>query len=286
MCGESRMHGVGRGKRWRLLQSLTYRYSFFTDPTISAMTSGRPSQNTDLASLSFPRRLGVRFLPAYLTKYKMVGMQARWDAFEDKDFTKMLDRKKFHHNDQITREGWAKYYFDGIFPKSTAYLRLQIFDTTSDLLVKSFYFQFVKGYKTSLDGRFYLKDPVLETKIVKGGVMYELIPKTVTGADGEKKVVYERGSTTVKEHKIRDIIGQKEKVTLDVPVIRQTQVRYIEKPKALFLVTPPHLMAYAKLILILVKQLVDVSFEQSYMTKASQKPLYKTRYMLDNVLTN
>ncbi|MCR6108746.1 hypothetical protein HXA32_20955 [Salipaludibacillus agaradhaerens] len=26
VCDESRMHGVGRGKRWRLLQNLTYRH--------------------------------------------------------------------------------------------------------------------------------------------------------------------------------------------------------------------------------------------------------------------
>lgn len=34
---------------------------------------------------------------------------------------------------------------------------------------------------------------------------------------------------------------------------------------------------YAKLILILVKQLVDLNFDKSYMTKSNQKPLYKTR---------
>ena len=39
---------------------------------------------------------------------------------------------------------------------------------------------------------------------------------------------------------------------------------------------------YAKLILILVKQLVDLNFDKSYMTKSNQKPLYKTRFMLDN----
>lgn len=43
---------------------------------------------------------------------------------------------------------------------------------------------------------------------------------------------------------------------------------------------------YAKLILILVKQLVDLNFDKSYMTKSNQKPLYKTRFMLDNVLIN
>lgn len=62
-----------------------------------------------------------------------------------------------------------------------------------------------------------------------------------------------------------------------------TSVSYTEKPKALFLVTPPHLMEYAKLVLIFVKQLVDYNFDVSYLTKSSQKPLYKTRYMLDEL---
>ena len=42
-------------------------------------------------------------------------------------------------------------------------------------------------------------------------------------------------------------------------------------------------MKYAKLVLILVKQLVDLNFDKSYMTKANQKPLYKTRFMLDEL---
>lgn len=42
-------------------------------------------------------------------------------------------------------------------------------------------------------------------------------------------------------------------------------------------------MVYAKLVLILLKQTVDEQFESSYMTKESQKPLYMTRYMLDEL---
>ena len=60
-------------------------------------------------------------------------------------------------------------------------------------------------------------------------------------------------------------------------------VRYAEQPKAVFLVTPPHLMKYAKIILILLKQLVDLNFDKSYMTKSNQKPMYKTRFMLDEL---
>ena len=40
---------------------------------------------------------------------------------------------------------------------------------------------------------------------------------------------------------------------------------------------------YAKLILILLTQLVNLNFDKSYLTKASQKPLYKTRFMLDEL---
>lgn len=43
------------------------------------------------------------------------------------------------------------------------------------------------------------------------------------------------------------------------------------------------MMKYAKLILILIKQLVDLNFDKSYMTKSNQKPLYKTRFMLDEL---
>ncbi len=186
----------------------------------------------------------MRFLPSYMDQYKMAGMPVRWDAFADSGFTEPLDAKAFGHNDRITREGWAKYYFDGIFPKDRAYLRLQIFERSSNLLVKTFYFLFVKGYRTSLDGRFYMKDPVLEEKIVKGGTMYELLPTPVKQADGTVKTVYKKGSTTIREEKVRDIVGEKVPVTKDVSVIRQMSVRYVEKPKAVFLVTPPHLIDF------------------------------------------
>ena len=48
--------------------------NFFTDPTISTLTSGTPSQTVDLAGLSFPRRLGVRFDPDYVSKKHLVGV--------------------------------------------------------------------------------------------------------------------------------------------------------------------------------------------------------------------
>lgn len=40
--------------------------------------------------------------------------------------------------------------------------------------------------------------------------------------------------------------------------------------------TPPHLMKYAKLILILIKQLVDMNFDKSYSARRSVMKSYST----------
>lgn len=252
--------------------------SFFTDPTISTLTSGRPSQNVDLAGISFPRRLGVRFAADFLKRYHLIGMQCKWDAFEDVEFKKPLG-KDFTHSDMITREGWARFYFKGIFSKDTAYCRCRIYNPQTNLLIRTFFFKFTKSYRTSLDGRRYQKDPVLGTKLVKDGILVEL--KQFKKKDGT--IVYKAANTTFKQVKIRNFNEGSKKETVDSRAIIGTMARYSEKVKAIYLVTPPHLMKYAKLILILVKQLVNLNFDQSYMTKSNQKPLYKTRFMLDEL---
>lgn len=246
--------------------------SFFTDPTISTLTSGTPSQNADLAGMSFPRRLGVRFNSDFVKQYHLTGLQAKWQAFDDPEFKNAYD-KDFYHEDLITREGWAKYYFKGKFPNEKAYIRLQIFNPQSGMLVRSFYFMFQKQYQTSLDGRYYVSDPILDEKIVKNGILTELKPVKVKKKDGTFVIKYKPGKVTFVQKKIKDILSDnKSQQNVKTRAIIRTMARYSEKPKIVFLVTPPHLMKYAKLILILIKQLVDLNFDQSYMTKSSQKP--------------
>ncbi len=53
--------------------------------------------------------------------------------------------------------------------------------------------------------------------------------------------------------------------------------------KAVFFVTPPHLMPHASSILILIKQVTDSAMESAIRTARNQKPLYGTRYMLDEL---
>lgn len=253
--------------------------SFFTDPTIATLTSGLPSQNVDLAGMSFPRRLGVRLHADYIKTYHLAGLQVKWNAYSDELFEKPLG-KEFEHEDLITREGWARYYFKGVFPNDIAYLRMQIKEPSTDMLVKEFFFKFEKNYQTTLDGKFFVKDPVLGTKIVKNGVLTELkaVKRKKTG-----ETMYIPRKTTFKRDVVDFSQAVCERKRRNAKAIIRTMCRYSEQPKMVFLVTPPHLMNYAKLILILIKQLVDLNFDQSYMTKSDQKPLYKTRFMLDEL---
>ncbi|WP_234431345.1 type IV secretory system conjugative DNA transfer family protein [Streptomyces sp. NRRL F-5053] len=257
--------------------------SFFTDPTISTLTSGKPSQNTDLAGLSFPRRLGVRFAPTYLKRDHLVGRQAVWSAYADPMFTENLG-EDFEHEEIVGREGWARYNFKGIFPADEAWIKLELVNPQTKMLVRTFYFHFTKNYQISLNGRHYVVEPVTGRKIVKNGVLRELKPVREGGA-GDGKVLSFQPADTLYPTMRLDFSGNgnPEKVQTRVRAITQTLVRYSEAPKALFLVTPPHMMKYAKLILILVKQLFDVSADQAYMTKSDQKPLYRTRFMLDEL---
>lgn len=223
--------------------------SFFTDPTISTLTSGTPSQNVDLGGLSFPRRMGVRLNSDFVKRYNLLGMQVRWDAFEDSNFSKPLG-KAFEHTDTVSREGWAMYYFDGKFVNDTAYLRLRIMNPDTGMLMRTFYFMFQKSYQMSLSARYYITDPVLGNKIVKNGILTEL--KLMKNKEG--KVIWQKGKTTFKQLKIRDVANKGKKEVVETAAIIRNMVRYSEQPRAVFLVTPPHLMKYAKLILILLTQ--------------------------------
>lgn len=257
---------------------------FFTDPTISALTSGKPSQNFDAKGLSFPRRVGVRFASEFLDKNRFVGLQAIWTAYEDKNFEHQLTEDLFYHEQIIGRDGWARYFFDGKFENLKNYLKLEIKNPDTGLLVRTYYFELELTYKTDLSGRRYIKDPVLGEKIRRDGFLREL--RRVVRKDKSGNIVqveYRQKDTTIKR-KYRDLRDDENReMILDVPIFSQKSVKYTERPKAIFFVTPPHLMGYAKLILILIKQMVDVNFESSYLTKDTQKPLYKTRYMLDEV---
>ena len=157
-------------------------------------------------------------------------MQARWDAFSDKKFENCLG-SEFHHEDMIGREGWAMYYFEGKFERDVGYVRLQVMNPNTGMLIHTFYFEFKKSYQLSLDARYYVTDPILDDKIVKNGFLTEL--QAGRTASGELR--FKRAKTTFRQSKMTDIMRENGKgahpVDVDTPAIIQTQVRYSEKPK-------------------------------------------------------
>lgn len=257
--------------------------NFFTDPKVRDLTSGRPSQSFDNESLSFPRRLGVRFSSEYMKRLNLAGKEVYWTAYKDPLYQEQLDYKLFNHKQTLERIGWAMFYFDGKFSeylsakemrRPKVYLKLQIKSPGTTRVIKTFYFELELTYKRSADGKYFLKDVISKEKVLLNGVLREIYGPKERKANGQK-VQYK---TTVLKHKKRDFSedamkkGDFKDIDVKIPAIMQTKVNYTEKPKMIFLVTPPHLMSYAKLLLIAIKQMADTGFESSYITKPSQKP--------------
>lgn len=259
---------------------------FFADEKIRNLTSGRPSQNFDMVGMAFPRRIEIRFDSGYLHDNAMEYQRYRFSAYSDASFKHSLG-KDFDHEGTIDNHGWLIYAFKGIFPEKKAYIKLEILGADDNLLMNRYFFRFTKGYQVSLDGNTYVNDPVSEERIVKNGTIQEMIKDKRRKPDGTFEYFYKVQPTTydyVNKSLIITDDPEGDATKIDkLPAISQSDVHYTEKPRIIFCVTPPHMMSYAKLILIMLNQMFNMQVDKAYLTKANQKPLYKTRYMLDEI---
>jgi hypothetical protein len=257
---------------------------FFTDPTIVALTSGTASQNFDIESLSFPRRIAVRFTSEWMNRYKYAGKMVRWSAWSDDTFTEELDPALFGHTFNIGRDGWAQYVFDGKFQGRDGYVKMEIINPDNNVPMKTFYFKARLDYLTRLDGKSFIKNPVTKEKILRNGTLMELRP--VKDKDGRKKFVAQNTMITKKVKNFADYVEGGRAIPdkeVQVHAFSDLKLKYTDKPKFVNFITPPHLTPYARLILILIKQVTDSAFSSAYLTKTEQKPLYGTNYMLDEL---
>lgn len=258
---------------------------FFADEKIRNLTSGRPSQNFDMVGMAFPRRIEIRFDAGYLHDTAMEYQRYHFSAYSDPEFKNSLG-KDFDHDGTIDNHGWLIYAFKGIFPENTAYLKLEIFGADDGLLMHRYFFKFTKGYQVSLDGTTYVADPVSGERIIRNGTIQEMKKLKHRNADGTYKYYYKVKPTTYDYNNKSLIIGDDDDDSDKIdkmPAISQSDVHYTEKPRIIFCVTPPHMMSYAKLILIMLNQMFNMQVDKAYLTKANQKPLYMTRYMLDEI---
>lgn len=251
---------------------------FFTDDKIARLTSGRPSQNFDMEGLSFPRRFGVRFDKDYTKKHGLNSQITHWTTYRDPEFKDAYKGKDFTHDDVI-ENGWARTAFKGKFEGKRTYLKLDIIQRSSKLKMKSYYFMFTKGLERSMSGRNYVKDPVTNEFIVKDGTLVQL-QRVRDKKTGKMKFV-KRDSLIPYRRRNLQTVGLGDIREGKKTLFSSIDVHYTERTKAIFMVTPPSKMQYSKLILIMLSQAFDVNVDASYMTKSNQKPLYKTKYILD-----
>ena len=258
---------------------------FFADEKISKLTSGRPSQNFDIVGMAFPRRFEVRIDSEYVEKHALKGQRYHWTVYSDPKFSKPLG-KEFNYENNIDSRGWVTYTTKGIFPQSRVYMKLVITDHETGMPMKKFLFQFTKGHQVSLNGRSYVPDPVTGKRIIKGGTLEEMrrMSKRDPKTGDVISVKYVRAHSVTQKFIHSLVPGHEDdRIKQTRQIISQVDVHYSEEPKIVFFVTPPHLMSYAKIVLILLNQLFNMQVSKSYMTLKSQKPYYVTRYMLDEI---
>lgn len=240
--------------------------SVYADPTTIALMSGSISDSFDVGGMAFPRRFGVQLDDEFVKKFRVTKELARWSCYKDAQFTERFPGSDYEHEEKISESNWIFGYFKGKFPEDIAYLKLEI--VTSGVVAKTFYFKFVKGYKTTGGGISYTIDPITKKKVVQGGVLIELDPRT------KEPKVSEFESRRVDYY-------AKEVKLVNTPIVVATQSYYSERPKFIFAVTPPHLQHYQKHILIIIKQIIDEIYADSYVVKPDKKPIVGTRFMLE-----
>lgn len=253
---------------------------FFADDRISHLTSGRPSQNFDIVGMSFPRRFDVKMDYKFVKDEGLRGQVYKWKAYSDDKFEHELG-PEFEYENNISPFGWISYVTKGIFPENTVYFKLGIYEQYTDLPVKTYYLKFDKGYQMTLDGRSYVIDPVTNERVVRDGYLSEIRPTEQGIEKYDTLLQRQRISLLESSGEKQGSLGSVEKY--NVLLFSQFQVHYSEEPVFVDFITPPHLRSYARIILILINQMFNMQVDKSYLTLANQQPLFKTKYMLDEV---
>lgn len=255
---------------------------FFTNGPITALTSASPRQSLDPLSLAFPRRLRFKVNNAFLRMHKLNGRKVRFEAFRDKAMQSQIvgdNKEDFTHETKLDNLGWVEFRFKGIFEEydyidegdgtttkvaKPIYIRMKIIDDKTGYSMFTYNFEFTRGYAKTVDGKRFVHNPRTHQRIEQGGTL----------RIGE----INKNGQFVRKQKMEKLMDG-----MEVLPIEQTDAVYNIRPKAIFSITPPHLADYIKVVIVMVSVLFDTSVGESYITKASGKPFYKTRSILDEL---
>lgn len=250
---------------------------FFTRRPITAITSASPRQSLDPISLSFPRRLRFKINLDYIKRFNLTGQTIVFESYRDEAMTDKIEQgTDFEHKTKLDELGWVEYRFKGIYGEyeiadfdgekvkiaKPIYIKMKML-SKNGLVMNTYCFEFTRGYAKTADGLQFLINPRTGERTEQGGTLR--VGKVIDGK-------FVRGQDTVN-------VGN----GLYVYPIEQTDPVYNIKPKAIFSITPPHLLDYVKIVIVMISVLFDTSVGESYVTKESGKPLYKIRSILDEL---
>ncbi len=256
---------------------------FFTDGPITAITSASPRQSLDPLSLAFPRRLRFKIDKSFMKSHKLNGRKVVFEAYRDERFKDLIvgqNKGDFEHETRIDKLGWVEFRFKGIFEEykyieeadgsitkvpKPIFIKMKIIDDNTKYSIYTYLFEFTRGYAKTVDGRRFVRNPQTGQRIEQGGTLR-------VGEINKETGKFER---VQKLYKLSN--------GLEVLPIEQTDAVYNIRPKAIFSITPPHLTDYIKVVIVMVSVLFDTSVGESYVTKDSGKPFYKTRNILDEI---
>lgn len=269
----------------------TTSLQFFSEMTVARLTSGRPSQNFDMASLSFPRRINVRFDTRFLDQHKLQNCQFNVSCYSNPDFAEehRYTEKGYDVKGTVDPNGWVKAFFKPIFPENEIYIKLDLLAMgRGNYPAQTFYFKFTKHYQHALNGHEFVEEPTTGQRIIHGGSLDEYDNEWHKAPMSKKKVLsqkFKRSMFTLDQVNLRDnVIDASEYIEkVKAPCITQFDIGYEEKPKAIFMITPPNKSSYSQIILIALSQSFNTQYSNATTSQSDQKPFYNTFYMLDEI---
>lgn len=269
----------------------TTSLQFFSEMTVARLTSGRPSQNFDMASLSFPRRINVRFDTRFLEQNKLQNCQFNVSCYSNEDFSEehRYTEKGYDVKGTVDPNGWVKAFFKPIFPENEIYIKIDLLAMgRGNYPAQTFYFKFTKHYQHALNGKEFVEEPTTGQRIIHGGSLDEYDNEWHYSSIKKKKVLsgkLKRSMFTLDQVNLRDnvIDASEYREKVESPCIIQVDIGYEEKPKAIFMITPPNKSSYSQIILIALSQSFNTQYSNATTSQSDQKPFYNTFYMLDEI---
>ena len=240
--------------------------AFFTEGPVQALTNVSPRRSFDILSMSFPRRFEFKLNEEWVEDRGYISQAVDFELYRDPEFKVPYEGDDYRHSTRVDTLSWIEMRFKGLIEDEVAYVKINIRPRgeRTSFVYETLYAKFIKGYAKTPDGRGFSIDSILGEFQAKDGL---LIPGQLV--DGT--FIEERPTAIV------NATGKR------VQVFELTEAAYIEKPIALHFIIPPSKTDFAKMPLMFIHALFNMSVENAYLSKDNGKPLLKTKYILDEL---